>query len=86
MHNTERRGVSPLAAAAAGLVAGVAGATAIAMKDEVIRAQAKKRVNEAKDTIKMKAEEIKAKTLHAKDRMPDNVSDVRDAIEDADTV
>ncbi len=93
MHNDKQnrsKGISPLAVGAAGLVAGVVGATAIAMKDDVIRDRAKKRLNEAKDTIKTKADEIKAKTMLAKDTFKDSANrvtnDLKDTLDDEDTV
>ncbi len=86
----DKAGISPLAAGAAGFVAGVVGAAAIAMKDEVIKEQAKKRVSEAKDTIKEKAAAAKTKLTEVKDIAADKTAEasneIKDTLEDEEII
>jgi hypothetical protein len=88
--DSNKNGINPITAGAIGLVTGVVGATAIAMKDEVIREQAKKKLSDAKDKVKETAENIKNEAIKTKDKVKDSANevsdDIREAIENEDNV
>jgi hypothetical protein len=86
MHATEKnekkRGINPVAAGAAGFIAGVVGATALAMKDEVVKNRAKQKLNEAKKAVNEKAEEVKNKIVNTTEKVEEKGKEVSNKIKD----